>query len=312
MLMPSWRNAPTARGVSPSPHALSRPYAARSNTATSAPRRAAAMAAAAPAGPAPITAMSQVGTAVNGTAPSDLPAGAGNLWAVNHNPHLDPAIYEYLLAHNPPPDDLTAELVAETEAMGDIARMQAGLDQAAFLGFMVGLLQARLVVEIGTFTGLSSLAMARALPPGGRIVCLDVSEEYTAVARRFWERAGVADRITLRIGPAAASLASLDDWEEVSVRGGAADRPIDLAFIDADKSGYPDYYRTLADRLSPNGVIIADNIFMNGEVVKAEPGPDAAAMTEFARSLQNDPLTETVLVPLGDGLSLTRLAPSPI
>ena len=230
---------------------------------------------------------------------------------MNHNPHLDPAIYEYLLAHNPPPDDLTAELVAETEAMGDIARMQAGLDQAAFLGFMVGLLQARLVVEIGTFTGLSSLAMARALPPGGRLVCLDVSEEYTAVARRFWERAGVADRITLRIGPAAASLASLDDWEEVSGRGGAADRPINLAFIDADKSGYPDYYRTLADRLSPNGVIIADNIFMNGEVVKAEPGPDATAMTEFARSLQNDPLTETVLVPLGDGLSLTRLAASP-
>lgn len=265
------------------------------------------MATAAPAGPAPITAMSQVGTAGNGTAP----AGAGNLGAVNHNPHLDPAIYEYLLAHNPPPDRLAAEMVAETEAMGDIARMQTGLDQTAFLGFMVGLLQARLVVEIGTFTGLSSLAMARALPPGGRLVCLDVSEEYTAVARRFWERAGVADRITLRIGPAAASLASMDDWEEISGRDGAGGRPIDLAFIDADKSGYPDYYRILADRLAPQGVIIADNLFMNGEVVKPEPGPDAVAMTEFARSLQDDPGAETVLVPLGDGLSLTRLAPPP-
>lgn len=245
---------------------------------------------------------------MNGTAPSGIPAGAGNLGAVNHNPHLDPAIYQYLLAHNPPPDDLAAELVAETEAMGDVARMQAGMDQAAFLAFMVGLLQARLVVEIGTFTGLSSLAMARALPPGGRIVCLDISEEYTAVARRFWERAGVADRITLRIGPAAASLSSMDDWEETAGLGGAAGRPIDLAFIDADKSGYPDYYQTLAARLAPHGVIIADNIFMNGEVVKPEPGPDATAMTEFARSLQDDPRTETVLVPLGDGMSLTRLA----
>lgn len=219
---------------------------------------------------------------------------------MNHNPHLDPKIYEYLLRHNPPVDDLTAQLVAETEAMGDAARMQVGLDQAAFLGFMVGLLQARLVVEIGTFTGLSSLAMARALPPGGRIVCLDVNEEFTAVARRYWERAGVADRITLRIGPAAAALASWDDWEEV------AGRPIDLAFVDADKGGYPDYYRSLTPRLAPQGVLIADNLFMNGGVVDRAPDPDAAAMTEFARGLQDDPGTETVLVPLGDGLSLTR------
>ena len=219
---------------------------------------------------------------------------------MNHNPHLDPEIYDYLLRHNPPVDDLTAELVAETEAMGDPARMQVGLDQAAFLGFMVGLLRARLVVEIGTFTGLSSLAMARALPPGGRIVCLDVNEEFTAVARRFWERAGVADRITLRLGPAADALASLDEWEE------AAGRPIDLAFVDADKEGYPDYFRVLAPRLAPQGVLIADNLFMNGGVVDDRPDADAAAMTGFARSLRDDPRTETVLVPLGDGLSLTR------
>ncbi len=219
---------------------------------------------------------------------------------MNHNPHLDPKIYDYLLRHNPPVDDLTAQLVAETEAMGDAARMQVGLDQAAFLGFMVGLLQARLVVEIGTFTGLSSLAMARALPPGGRIVCLDVNEEFTAVARRYWDRAGVADRITLRIGPAAETLASLDDWEET------AGRPIDLAFVDADKGGYPDYYRALTPRLAPQGVLIADNLFMNGGVTDPAPDPDAAAMTGFARRLRDDPGTETVLVPLGDGLSLTR------
>ncbi len=216
---------------------------------------------------------------------------------MSHNPHLPQALYDYLVAHNPPADPLIEDLVEETAAMGNIRSMQVGVEQAAFLGFMVRLLSARFVVEVGTFTGLSGLAMARALPEGGRLLCCDVSEEYTSVARRYWKRAGVADRIDLRIAPAVETLRALPD-----------DRSVDMAFVDADKENYPLYYEELVRRLDPSGVIIADNLFMNGGVVDPEPPPAALAMTDFALRLQADPRTETVIIPIGDGFSITRLA----
>lgn len=216
---------------------------------------------------------------------------------MSQNPHLAPGLYEYLVAHNPSPGALVEELVEETAAMGGVSTMQIGVEQAAFLAFMVRLLGARYVVEVGTFTGMSSLAMARALPEGGRLLCCDVSEEYTSVARRYWRRAGVADRIDLRIAPGIETLRALPD-----------DRTVDMAFIDADKEGYPLYYEELVRRLRPAGVIIADNLFMNGGVVDADPPPGALAMTGFARRLQEDARTETVIIPIGDGFSLTRLA----
>ena len=218
-------------------------------------------------------------------------------WGMSHNPHLPQALYDYLVAHNPPADPLIEDLVEETAAMGNIRSMQVGVEQAAFLGFMVRLLSARFVVEVGTFTGLSGLAMARALPEGGRLLCCDVSEEYTSVARRYWKRAGVADRIDLRIAPAVETLRALPD-----------DRSVDMAFVDADKESYPLYYEELVRRLDPSGVIIADNLFMNGGVVDPEPPPAALAMTDFALRLQADPRTETVIIPIGDGFSITRLA----
>ena len=218
-------------------------------------------------------------------------------WGMSHNPHLPQALYDYLVAHNPPADPLIEDLVEETAAMGNIRSMQVGVEQAAFLGFMVRLLSARFVVEVGTFTGLSGLAMARALPEGGRLLCCDVSEEYTSVARRYWKRAGVADRIDLRIAPAVETLRALPD-----------DRSVDMAFVDADKENYPLYYEELVRRLDPSGVIIADNLFMNGGVVDPEPPPAALAMTDFALRLQADPRTETVIIPIGDGFSITRLA----
>ncbi len=216
---------------------------------------------------------------------------------MSQNPHLPPAIYDYLITHNPPTDPLVDELVEETAAMGRIRTMQVGVEQAALLAFMVRLVRARFVVEVGTFTGLSALAMARALPEDGRLLCCDISEEYTSVARRYWERAGVADRIDLRIAPAIDTLRALPRT-----------RSIDLGFVDADKESYIDYYEELVERLTPTGVIIADNLFMNGLVVEPEQSEGVQALTAFARHLQEDPRTETVLVPIGDGFSFTRLA----
>ncbi len=218
---------------------------------------------------------------------------------MSQNPHLPAAIYEYLIAHNPPPDPLVDELVRETAAMGAIRTMQVGIEQAALLAFMVKLVRAHFVVEVGTFTGLSALAMARALPADGRLLCCDIDEEHTSVARRYWERAGVAERIDLRIAPALETLRALPST-----------RSVDLAFVDADKESYILYYEELVPRLKPSGILIADNLFMNGRVVDEQPDPVAMASTAFARHIQTDSRTETVIVPIGDGFSFTRLVAS--
>ena len=215
---------------------------------------------------------------------------------MSQNPHLPGPIYDYMIAHNPPSDALVDELVRETAAMGAIRTMQVGIEQAALLAFMVRLIRARFVVEVGTFTGLSALAMARALPADGKLLCCDIDEEYTSVARRYWERAGVAERIDLRIAPALETLRALPST-----------RSVDLAFVDADKEGYVHYYEELVRRLKPSGILIADNLFMNGRVVDEQPDPIALASTAFARHIQTDPRTETVIVPIGDGFSFTRL-----
>jgi caffeoyl-CoA O-methyltransferase len=218
---------------------------------------------------------------------------------MSQNPHLPAAIYDYMIAHNPSPDPLVDELVRETAAMGAIRTMQVGIEQAALLAFMVKLVRAHFVVEVGTFTGLSALAMARALPEGGKLLCCDIDEEYTSVARRYWERAGVAERIDLRIAPALKTLRALPST-----------RSVDLAFVDADKESYIRYYEELVPRLKPSGILIADNLFMNGRVVDEQPDPVALASTAFARHIQTDSRTETVIVPIGDGFSFTRLVAS--
>ena len=215
---------------------------------------------------------------------------------MSKNQHLTDSLYNYIVENNPPIDDLTQELIGETEAMGSVSGMLLGTDQAAFLAFMVGLISAQFVVEVGTFTGMSSLAMAKALPPGGKILCCDISDEFTAVARQYWQRAGVQDRINLTIGPAGDTLANLP-----------ADQLVDLAFIDADKERYIGYYEALVPRLAPGGVIIADNIFMGGRAIDPVPDSGGAAVAAFAEHLRNDPRTETVIVSIGDGFSLTRL-----
>ncbi len=215
-----------------------------------------------------------------------------------NTPWLDPAISAYITAHITPPDDIQRALIAETkERTGSRSVMQISPDQGVLLSLFVGLTGARQVVEVGTFTGYSALVMARALPPGGRLLCCDVSEEWTSIGRRYWEQAGVADRITLRIAPAIETLRALP-----------ADDPIDLAFIDADKSGYAAYYEELLSRLRPSGLILVDNTLWSGAVLEpaAADDRDTAALQAFNDMVAADGRVESYILPVSDGLTVIR------
>jgi caffeoyl-CoA O-methyltransferase len=200
-------------------------------------------------------------------------------------------IEEYAERYTTARSDVFDRLGAETEATRDDHVMMVGAVEGGFLSFLVHLTRATRVLELGTFTGWSSIAMARALPPGGSIVTCDVNEETTAVARRYAEEAGVADRIDFRVGPGIETLATLDG-------------PFDLAFIDADKEGYVDYYDAILPKLAPDGVIGADNtLFGSG-------GPNdeiTQAMSKFNEHVLHDDRVEAVLLPFRDGLTLIRL-----
>jgi caffeoyl-CoA O-methyltransferase len=212
---------------------------------------------------------------------------------------LDDALYEYLVAHRSPDDEVVRELREETARLGSHAVMQIAPDQASFLRILVAAIGARRAIEVGTFTGLSALAIARGLPKDGRLLCLDVSEEWTRVARRAWARAGLDGRIELRIGPAAESLRALPD-----------EPTFDFAFIDADKKGYPAYWQEIVRRLRPGGLIAVDNVLWEGEVVRPEEqGEDVVAIRRFNELVLADPRVESVMLALADGLTLARKLP---
>ena len=206
-------------------------------------------------------------------------------------------LHRYVVEHGRPPDPILVDLAEETaRALGDRARMQVAPEQGAFLEWLTRLLGATNVVEVGTFTGYSSICLARGLAPGGRLLCCDVSEKWTTIARRYWARAELADRIDLRIAPAAETLAALPH-----------DPPIDLAFVDADKEGYPRYIDLLAERLRPGGVIAVDNTLWGGAV--ADPtvaDPTTTLLRTLNDDLVEDPRFDTVQLPLADGLTLLR------
>ena len=179
------------------------------------------------------------------------------------------------------------------------ASMQIGPDQGLLLGLLVRLLGARRVVEVGTFTGYSALAMAMALPPDGRIVCCDISEEYTSIARRYWKEAGVADRIDLRLGPAVETLTRL-----LAAEGNGSQ---DLAFIDADKSRYDDYYEACLQLIRPGGLIAIDNVLWSGRVADpAVTDADTVALRALNLKIRDDARVDAVVLTVGDGLTLAR------
>jgi caffeoyl-CoA O-methyltransferase len=210
---------------------------------------------------------------------------------------VTPELHDYLVAHNrPQPDDILRDLAAETaEALPDEAGMQIAPEQGAFMTLLTKIVGVRFAVEVGTFTGYSSLCVARGLSPGGRLLCCDVSEEFTSIARRYWDRAGLTDRIELRIAPAIDTLRALP-----------SDPPIDLAFIDADKEGYIDYWDDIVPRVRPGGVVLVDNVFSNGRVVADDPGGTGAAIQRFNDHAAADDRVELAMLPIADGLTLAR------
>jgi caffeoyl-CoA O-methyltransferase len=210
---------------------------------------------------------------------------------------LKDELHNYLVAHSTPPDEIVEALIEETSAaLPEHARMQVAPEQAALLTMLTRLVGARRTVEVGTFTGLSSLAIARGLPDDGQLICFDISIEYTAVARRYWQRAGVTDRIDLRIGPASERLRELP-----------GEPHLDLAFIDADKPNYRTYWRELVPRMRTGGLIVVDNVLWHGQVLRPAPGDaDAQAITQFNDDILADDRVELVMLPIADGLTLAR------
>ncbi len=210
---------------------------------------------------------------------------------------LDEDLQHYIAAHSDDVDAVQESLIEATTALGWISEMQIGRTQSAFLTVLVGALQPQFAVEVGTFTGLSSLAIARSLPTGGRLLCCDVSEEWTSIARDHWEMAGVADRIELRIAPALETLSSLPN-----------DQQVDFAFIDADKTGYLAYYEAIVARLAPHGVIVVDNTLWSGLVLdQTDQSEETVAIRAFNDRLVADERTHVSLTPIGDGVTLIRL-----
>lgn len=194
------------------------------------------------------------------------------------------------------PNEVIRELHSETEALGDVAGMQIGDDQGQLLTMMARLVGARRAVEVGTFTGYSSLCIARGLAEGGTLLCCDISAEWTAIAVRAWERAGLGDRIELRLAPALQTLRALP-----------AEAAIDLVFIDADKPGYAAYWDELVPRVREGGVLLADNVLWSGNIVDDNtPDVNTVALRAFNDKVAADNRVEVVVLPAFDGLTIAR------
>src|SRR5208282_3549517 len=190
---------------------------------------------------------------------------------------LNPKLYDYLVAHGHNGDPLREELAAETTKLGWISAMQIAAEQGTFMGILAGAIGARSAVEVGTFTGYSALCVARALPVDGHLLCCDVNEQWTSVGRKYWERAGVANKITLKLAP------------------------------DADKSSYAIYYEEILKRLRPNGLILIDNVLWNGAIVdEAKTDADTLALRKLNDFIPTDTRVEAVMLGIADGLTIVR------
>jgi caffeoyl-CoA O-methyltransferase len=208
---------------------------------------------------------------------------------------LSPELHEYLVAHTTPPDAVLRELAEETaRRFPDAAGMQISPEQGTFMTLLARIARGRSAIEVGTFTGYSSICLARGLAGDGHLLCCDVSEEWTSVARQYWQQAGLDGRIELRLGPALDTLRSLPV--------GAA---FDLAFIDADKPGYVGYWDELVPRISPGGFLLVDNTLSHGRVVRPDDrDASVQGIRDFNDHARADARVDLVLLPVGDGLTL--------
>jgi caffeoyl-CoA O-methyltransferase len=209
---------------------------------------------------------------------------------------IGPELQEYMATYGAPVDEIQGELADETvRTTGTSAEMQVAREQGALLTLLARLVGAHSIVEVGTFTGYSAICLARGLSPGGRLVTCDVSAEWTEMAKRYWERAGLADVIELRLGPAAQTLAALP-----------AEPSLDMAFIDADKPGYVDYWEEIVPRLRPGGLVVVDNVFFGGEVVADDQSVNGEAIHRFNIHAVADDRVDLVMLPVADGITIAR------
>jgi caffeoyl-CoA O-methyltransferase len=205
-------------------------------------------------------------------------------------------LYQYMLDHNPPLDAIQRGLVQTTyETFPDVANMQSAEEQGPLLAFLVRLTGARHIVEVGTFTGFSTLSMAQALPADGTLIACDISDKWTAYGREAWAAAGVADRIDLRLAPALET-----------VRAMPREPHIDMVYLDADKENYVNYWEELVPRLRQGGLIVTDNTLFHGSVLDESATGAAAGVRAFNDHVPTDTRMESVLLAISDGLTLSR------
>jgi caffeoyl-CoA O-methyltransferase len=206
---------------------------------------------------------------------------------------VEPQVEEYAEAHTTPDGELFERLAEETRAKTTAPQMMVGRIEGRFLATLVALSGARRILEFGTFTGYSSISMASALPPDGKVITLDVDPEATAIARRYMDESGHGDKIEIRLGPA---LETLQD-----IAG-----PFDLVFIDADKPNYVNYYEAALPLLADDGLLIADNVLWSGRVVEDDGDESTSAIKEFNEHVQADDRVVSVMLTVRDGMTLVR------
>jgi caffeoyl-CoA O-methyltransferase len=210
---------------------------------------------------------------------------------------IDERVVAYAAAHSTAPAPVVEWITSETAARtGSRARMQIGSDQSSFLTLLTAIAGVHTAIEIGTFTGTSSIAIARGLAPGGRLVCFDLNEEWTSIAVEAWKRAGLDDRIELRLGDAQTRIAEF-----------LPGQTIDLAFIDADKTNYDNYYELVLPALRPGGLVVVDNTIWSGAVIDSSiSDADTVALRAFNDARVADPRVDVSLLTIGDGVTLLR------
>jgi caffeoyl-CoA O-methyltransferase len=200
--------------------------------------------------------------------------------------HVNRQVLDYVLTHSSPPDPLLSELRAETaRRFPDRVTLQIGAEQGTFMTLLSRLAAPRRAVEVGTFTGYSAICL----------LCCDVNAEWTGLAREYWAKAGLIGQIELRLGPATDTLRALP-----------ADEPIDLAFIDADKAGYPSYWAEIVPRTRSGGIILVDNTLLHGRIFSPDPDPDARAIRDFNEQVIADDRVELAMLSIGDGVIFAR------